>query len=49
MTEIILRILFWPLIKIFSIVWSLLDIGLSTKEGIDENNALHGKDGQLKK
>jgi hypothetical protein len=46
MTEIILRILFWPLIKIFSFLWSLLDIGLSTKEGTDKNNAHHGKEGQ---
>ncbi|WOI24156.1 hypothetical protein [Nonlabens ulvanivorans] len=49
MAEILLRILFWPLIKIGSFIWSLIDIGGSVKEGIDQNNAPHGKDGQPKK
>ncbi|MEO9954408.1 hypothetical protein [Nonlabens sp.] len=46
MLEILLRILFWPLIKIFSLLWDMLDISVSVKEGIDKNNEPHGKDGQ---
>jgi hypothetical protein len=42
---IIFRILFRPLTKVFFFFWSLFDIGVSTKEGIDQNNLPHGTDG----